>query len=83
MMTNFVRPDTDEMLDAMYPRETVSAYESLRYAAVFVTKLIVWAAAGIAAVALILALSVGLISRVRTELAVTPEQAIAMVEAKL
>lgn len=79
-MSEFIRPDTDEMLEAYYGRP--SARDSFKSSAIFAAKLIGWTAAGIAAVALILALSVGLMSRVRTELAVTPEQAIAMMEAK-
>lgn len=79
-MTQFIRPDTDEMLEAYYGRPTNSG--SLKSWTIFAAKLIGWTVAGIATVALILALSVGLMSRVRTELAVTPEHAIAMMEAE-
>lgn len=78
-MTQFIRPDTDEMLEAYYGRPSNNG--SLKSWAIFAAKLIGWTVAGIATVAMILALSVGLMSRIETELAITPEQAIAMMEA--
>lgn len=79
-MPDFIRPDTDEMLEAYYGRPSTRG--SFKSIAIFTAKLLGWTLAGAASVALIIALSVGLMSRVRTELAVTPEQAIARMEAK-